>query len=228
MHSVFGPDDRSPDDLTARARIRDAALVQFAERGTKGATIKGIAEQAGVSPGLVQHHFGTKDNLRKVCDDAVIEILGRRTTRGAASGEITQPDFIADLYDASPPFMRYLARAAAEGGPAAAAVLDEFAARAEEFLGMTWPERFPPGSQRIRDAAAVMCAMHTGVIMLHDNLARQMGSDLQGADSTRLALAMVDLYAAMGEFVTSGTGQLITDAVNQYRNDQEGPNDADH
>jgi TetR/AcrR family transcriptional regulator, regulator of cefoperazone and chloramphenicol sensitivity len=145
----------------------------------------------------------------------------RRTTRGAMSGEITKPDFIAELYDASPPLLRYLARAAVDGGPAAAAVLDELAAGAEEFLSSTWPERFPRGSQRARDSAAVMCAMHTGVIVLQGHLSRQMGTDLD-ADSTRIGLAMVDLYAAMGEFVTSDTGRLMTDAVTQYRDDKEG------
>ena len=218
----ISPTDRSPEDLTARARIRDAALAQFAERGFQGATFKGIAEQAGVSPGLVQHHFGTKDGLRQACDDAVIDVLRRRTTRGAVSGEITKPEFIADLYNASPLLLRYLARAAVDGGPAAAAVLDELASGAEEFLTQTWPERFPPGSQEARDSAAVMCAMHLGVIVLQDHLARQMGSDLEGADSTRIGLAMVNLYAAMGEFVTSDTGRLMTDAVTHYRDNQEG------
>lgn len=213
---------RPSEDLTARARIRDAALVQFAERGVNGATIKGIAEQAGVSPGLVQHHFGTKDNLRQACDGAVIDVLRRRTTRGAVSGEITKPEFIADLYESSPLLLRYLARAAVDGGPAAAAVLDELASGAEEFLTHTWPERFPPGAQRSRDAAAVMCAMHLGVIVLHDHLARQMDTDLEGVNSTRIGLAMVDLYAAMGEFATSDTGRLMTDAVTQYRDDKKG------
>ena len=213
---------RSPDDLTARARIRDAALVQFSEHGVRGATIKGIAEQAGVSPGLVQHHFGTKDNLRQACDDTVVDIFLRQTVHGAASGDITQPDFIAGLYEASPPLIRYLARAAVEGGPAAATVLDEIAAGAEEFLTSTWPERFPAGSQHAVDAAAVMCAMHTGVIMLHDHLARQMGTDLVGAEATRIGLAMFDVYAAMGEFTASDTGRQIADAVTQYRDDQDG------
>ena len=213
---------RPAEDLTARARIRDAALVQFAERGVNGATIKGIAELAGVSPGLVQHHFGTKDNLRQACDDAVIDVLRRRTTRGAVSGEITKPEFIADLYDASALLLRYLARAAVDGGPAAAAVLDELASGGEEFLTHTWPQRFPTGSRRARDAAAVMCAMHLGVIVLHAHLVRQMGTDLEGADSARIGLAMVDLYAAMGEFATSDTGLLMTDAVTQYRDDTTG------
>jgi hypothetical protein len=35
-------------------------------------------------------------------------------------------------------------------------------------------------------------------------------------------LAMLDLNAAMGEFATSNTGRLITDALTQYRGDKEG------
>ncbi len=44
-------------DLTARARIREAALRHFAEEGYERATIRAIAATAGVSPGLVRHHF---------------------------------------------------------------------------------------------------------------------------------------------------------------------------
>ncbi|MFV9636452.1 TetR/AcrR family transcriptional regulator [Mycobacterium neumannii] len=221
MGTAFVPGPRSPEDLTARARIRDAALVQFAERGIRGATIKSIAEQAGVSPGLVQHHFGTKDKLREACDAAVVEIFRRRTAQGALTGEITNRQFIADLFEASPLLIRYLARAAVDGGPAAAAVLDELAAGAQEFLTHTWPERFPPGSRLARDAAAVMCAMHSGVLLLHDQLARQMGSSLEGTDSTRIGLAMVELYAAMGEFATSDAATQMTDAIVQYRDSKE-------
>ena len=49
--------ERDDGDLTARARIRDAALRLFAERGVEGVTIREIAEAAGVSGGLVRHHF---------------------------------------------------------------------------------------------------------------------------------------------------------------------------
>lgn len=221
VESPYSHGERPADDLTARARIRDAALLEFAEKGFKGATMKCIADHAGVSVGLVQHHFGTKDNLRQACDDAVIEVFRRRTTDAVATGEITDPDFMTSLYGVSTPLIRYLARAAAEGGPAAAAVLDALTAGAEDFLNTTWPQRFPPGSQRARDAAAVMCAMHTGVIMLHDHLARQMGTDLTGADATRTGLAMADLYTAIGEFMASSTGRQITEAVTDYRDHQK-------
>ncbi|MFC7589230.1 helix-turn-helix domain-containing protein [Nonomuraea antimicrobica] len=40
----------SEEDLTTRARIRDAAMALFAEQGVKATTIRGIAEAAKVSP----------------------------------------------------------------------------------------------------------------------------------------------------------------------------------
>jgi AcrR family transcriptional regulator len=213
MRSAYGGDDRSPKDLTARARIRDAALEQFAERGFEGATIRGIASAAGVSPGLVQHHFGSKEGLRRACDDEVLELV-RRKMRVTESGEITSPRVLASLYAAGRPLARYLARAAVERSPAAAELLDEIAAHTERFLGATWPERFPLGSQRARDAAAVLVAQSAGTLVLHDHVARQMGlDDRTDALSPRIGLAQLDVYEAIGEFVASGFGERVRAAV---------------
>ncbi len=63
---------RSADDLTAAARIRDAAIEQFGDQGF-GVGLRSIAEAAGVSAALVIHHFGSKDGLRQACDDFVAE-----------------------------------------------------------------------------------------------------------------------------------------------------------
>ncbi len=65
------------EDLTARARIRDAALRLFAERGIGGATIRDIAKAAGVSGGLVRHHFGSKEELRHACDSYALDHIMR-------------------------------------------------------------------------------------------------------------------------------------------------------
>ena len=59
-------------DLTAAARIRDAAIEQFAQHGF-AVGLRTIAEAAGVSAALVIHHFGSKEGLRKACDDYVAE-----------------------------------------------------------------------------------------------------------------------------------------------------------
>ena len=108
-----------PEDLTAYARIRNAALELFASRGIATTTIRDVASAAGVSPGLVQHHFGTKDGLRKAVDEYVLEDalatitdlpgpLDERTAAFAARmGEVMRE---------RPAAMLYMARSASEGG----------------------------------------------------------------------------------------------------------------
>ncbi|GAA3757333.1 AcrR family transcriptional regulator [Spinactinospora alkalitolerans] len=220
-------DGRPLEDLTARARIRDAALAQFAEHGFKSATMKGVAQAAGYSTGLVQHHFGSKEGLRRACDAHVAESLGDLDTYGVDDGKITDPDFMSDLYAKSPLIIRYVARAMVEDSPAAASLFDSGAAAAERFLTGSWPERFPPGSDRARDGASVMAAMHMSTIALHAHLSRRMGADvLDGRNAPRIAMAMFDVYASMAEFTASDTGAGIRDAVAEQQS--SGSPDEEH
>lgn len=52
---------RNPD--AHRAAILEAALAAFAERGYARATMRDIAQRAGITHGLVQRHFGSKEAL---------------------------------------------------------------------------------------------------------------------------------------------------------------------
>ncbi|MDA2811749.1 TetR/AcrR family transcriptional regulator [Nocardiopsis sp. RSe5-2] len=218
MFIVSTSGDRSPEDLTARARIRDAALARFAARGYSGTTLKGVAEDAGVSVGLVQHHFGTKDGLRRACDDFAAQTLASLDGLGVTGGEITDADFLAGMFRASPPVLRYVARTMVEGTPSAASFFDSGARVAEEFLSRTWPERFPPGADRTRDAAAVMAAMHQATVVLHEHLSRRMGADVLAAENAaRIGLAMFDVYGAMAEFTASETGSAVRRAAEDYQ-----------
>jgi AcrR family transcriptional regulator len=71
MRTAATSADRSPSDLTARARIRDSAIDCFAENGFDS-PFRMIAARAGVSPGLITHHFASKDSLRTECDHEVL------------------------------------------------------------------------------------------------------------------------------------------------------------
>lgn len=61
-------------DLTAMARIRNAALDGFARDGVAATTIRDVAKAAGVSPGLVQHHFKTKADLEQAVNEYVLRV----------------------------------------------------------------------------------------------------------------------------------------------------------
>lgn len=54
---------RRPGQTQTREDIIAAARRQFGERGYGGATIRGIAAEAGVNPALVHHFFGSKEQV---------------------------------------------------------------------------------------------------------------------------------------------------------------------
>ena len=70
-------------DLTARARIRDVAIECFAGEGF-GASMRTIAERAGVSLGLITHHFGSKAAMRSECDAEVLRRYHALKSEGMA------------------------------------------------------------------------------------------------------------------------------------------------
>lgn len=54
---------RRPGGADTREEVLAAARQQFAAKGYAGATIRGIAAEAGVDPALVHHYFGAKRAL---------------------------------------------------------------------------------------------------------------------------------------------------------------------
>lgn len=59
----------------SKERIRTAALRLFAERGVAATSLREVAREAEVTPGLVVHHFGGKDGLHAAIDDHVLDLF---------------------------------------------------------------------------------------------------------------------------------------------------------
>jgi AcrR family transcriptional regulator len=123
-------------DLTARARIRNAALEGFARRGAAATSTREIARAAGVSPGLVQHHFPTKDSLRAAIDDHVVKVA--EAAFSGLSETSTLIESLEELGERVSRFVReepdallYVARAALQGEDAGLRSFDAFVAIAD-------------------------------------------------------------------------------------------------
>lgn len=86
MRSTDGETPR--EDLTTQARIRDAAIELFGSEGFS-VPIRAIAARAGVSAGLILHHFGSKAGLHAACDSYVLDETRHASTLAFAP----QPDF---------------------------------------------------------------------------------------------------------------------------------------
>ncbi|RCG28948.1 TetR/AcrR family transcriptional regulator [Sphaerisporangium album] len=186
-----------PEDLTARARIRDAALLQFGEHGFERATIREIAKAAGVSSGLVRHHFGSKQELRDACDEFMyrtVRKLNDQARAGLIKGAFGDMTYVAAARAVLLPYQKYLARALADG--TAAALFDQMADMTEEWLAMADEKRADPPAAGLKTRATVLTAMALAVPVLHQHVSRGIGADLFTPEGDReVAYALLDLYS---------------------------------
>lgn len=159
-------------DLTATARIRDAAIEQFGKHGL-GVGLRAIAEAAGVSAALVIHHFGSKDGLRKACDDYVAETVKIGKTEAMRS--VDPATWFAQLAEIETyaPLMTYLVRSMQDGGDLARTMWRQMIANAEEYLdegvraGTLRPSRSPQA--RARYLAMTGGGAFLLYLQMHDN-----------------------------------------------------------
>lgn len=140
-------------DLTAAARIRDAAIEQFGEHGF-GVGLRAIAEGAGVSAALVIHHFGSKEGLRKACEDYIAEtIRGNKSEALQSNDPATWFAQMAEIEEYAP-LMAYLVRSMQTGGDLANMLWRRMIDNAEEYMaegvraGTIKPSRDPKGRAR--------------------------------------------------------------------------------
>ncbi|EUA77327.1 bacterial regulatory s, tetR family protein [Mycobacteroides abscessus] len=134
-----------PDDLTARARIRDAALREFGDKGYDGATIRGIAARAGVSSGLLRHHFGSKQELRDACDEYLVKTMRDINEQVQANVERGDVHYVSARIPVGQ-YQAYITRALVEGS--AGQLFDEMVAMTEGWLAVADQNRAYPGRCR--------------------------------------------------------------------------------
>jgi len=184
-------DDPVFEDLTARARIREAAIRLFAEHGVEETAILDIAKEAGVSGGLIRHHFGSKEGLRVACDTYVYSELVRFKLE-ALEKRKADPEFLVTFDARQVLLRRYFGRAMIDGSPAAASRFDDIVDEYEQWFidqpGLDLADA--------RACAAVMTGMTIGVLTMQDHIARALAEDpLSPRLQERISLAYGDIYS---------------------------------
>jgi AcrR family transcriptional regulator len=177
-----------PEDLTAYARIRNAALESFATRGSAATTIRDVAKAAGVSPGLVQHHFGTKAGLRKAVDEFVVADALSTITDLPEAFEERSAEFAARMGAVTrerPAAVLYLARAASEGnelGLRAFKEIVEFGVR--EFRAMEEAGQLGPDLD-LEWAVLQMLLFNLSTIMFEPAISHALGQSIMSEEGRR-------------------------------------------
>jgi len=184
------------DDLTARARIRDAAIDAFAATGFD-ATVRQIASRAGVSAGLITHHFGSKDALRAECD---AEVLARilalkvetiRMSPSEAIGRIAGLDEFGSTFG-------YTLRSVREGGEVGRAFLQGMIDDARKYVGASVAAGMVKPSADEEARLELLVTQSIGGMLLQLTLNGETdfsdGAALIKRVSDRSALVQLELY----------------------------------
>jgi AcrR family transcriptional regulator len=173
-------------DLTASARIRNAALALFARAGVAGVTIREVAAAAKVSPGLVQHHFKTKAELCRAVDAYVFETIA--TAFANLDTEPSAPDLVSAVADRITVIMRdhklallYVARAVMEGGEAGQEMFDRIIAVADTMVAeLSDKGLMEPDADR-RWVALNAVVLRLGTVLFEPAINRHLDRDFSTA-----------------------------------------------
>ena len=109
-------------------KIRAAALRSFAAQGAAATTLRGVAAAAGVSLGLVQHHFATKAGLIRAVDDYVLDVIvtpmAQPISEGAEDSVAEIGGRVNRVLAEHPEVAAYVGRAVVDGSAVGTAIFD--------------------------------------------------------------------------------------------------------
>lgn len=169
------------DDRTAKAKLRDAAIEIVAESGSKGLTARGVAERAGLSAGLIRHHFGSMSDLLLGCDQFIVASI-KKLKEGAIE---SAPHFdVLSTIRASDSghIMGYLAMRLADDSDHINTLVDSIVTDAAGYLaeGVDRDIFVPTSNEQHRAAMVTVFAL--GSLVMHRHLSRLMGVDVRASN----------------------------------------------
>jgi AcrR family transcriptional regulator len=179
MMSVLPEPDRvSAEERSSIERIRTAALRSFATYGTSATSLRTVAEAAGVSVGLVQHHFANKAGLIKAVDDHVMSVvvatIAQPIPAPPADSIAEMGTRVTRIMAEHPDVVDYVGRALIDGSPLGTTIFDTLAA-----FGMArWNQRKERGEVRadvdLTWAALNSLVLALGTMILRGHIERQL------------------------------------------------------
>lgn len=184
------------DDLTTRARIRDAAIGLFGRDGFAATSVRAVARAAGVSPALVLHHFGSKDELRAACDAYIVEAsLGRNEQlTDAASTVATMQGWLADV-EKFRPQLDYMARMLTDDSPVADRLFDLLVDGTTQMMRGQIAAGVMRETPDLETTALYLATYGIVPVILGRQIGRRLGADGMTEEVIRRStLPLLDLY----------------------------------
>ncbi|MDN5661695.1 MAG: TetR/AcrR family transcriptional regulator [Brevibacterium aurantiacum] len=184
---------RSPNASPETAdRIRTAAIREFSTHGFTKSTIRSIASAAEVSPGLVIHHFGSKEGLRTACDNYVFDAIAEAKAANAEYATQAMQMIFEDSNMAM--IINYLMKSLLDPSEHGQRYFEHYISLVEDYIAHGFAGYVFRQSEDPRGQAATIATLALAPAILEHRLQESLGTNDTAGTMTRLAPHLLDLY----------------------------------
>jgi AcrR family transcriptional regulator len=187
------------DDHTAKARIRHAALDLFASNGVDATSLRTVASAAGVTVGLIVHHYGTKEALREAVELAIVEqfvaAIGSVPIDGRSAGEIVaaRDAAVAQMLHDTPAIVGYLRRALLDGNVTRGDLVSRLSQLSAQQVHELRDAGLASTKHTVGEQVVTIMVRQLGRLFLQplvDRIADEFAEDLDGAPKPQLVVTV--------------------------------------
>lgn len=197
---------------TTREQLLALSVEMFAENGFTQTSLRSIAKRAGVSPGLLIHHFGSKDDL---VAEAISETLGRWVvgeTAAVLDDESARVENWRMFIEKNSTSLNFFRQVLLAGGTYAERLFDASLRESRTFLDQMKAAGRVKEVHDTEATALMVSASGLGLILFLDHVERIMGGQIASETvATRLMNANTELWEN-GIFTPAPPGKRRADS----------------
>lgn len=181
--------------LDTRAQLIEVATAAFARAGIATTSLRAIAKEAGVSPALVVHHFGSRE---KLIEDCIIKALGLWVSEKQEFVDVSLSTALAKWQGAIAEHgvkLQFFRQVLIAGGEPASILFSRMVKESEMMIQAQIDKGQMRKSENLPDLALLMTLHGLAPLLLQDQVNNHLGGNfLEPELGGRLAAANLEIY----------------------------------
>lgn len=181
--------------IDTRAQLIEVATSAFARDGIAATSLRAIAKEAGVSPALVVHHFGSRE---KLIEDCIIKALGLWVSEKQEFVDVSLSTALAKWQGAIAEHgakLQFFRQVLMAGGEPANILFSRMVKESEMMIQAQIDKGQMRKAENIPDLALLMTLHGLAPLIMQDQVNNHLGgSFLEPELGSRLAGANLEIY----------------------------------
>jgi AcrR family transcriptional regulator len=181
--------------IDTRAQLIEVATSAFARDGIAATSLRAIAKEAGVSPALVVHHFGSRE---KLIEDCIIKALGLWVSEKQEFVDVSLSTALSKWQGAIAEHgvkLQFFRQVLVAGGEPANILFSRMVKESEMMIRAQMDKGQMREAENIPDLALLMTLHGLAPLIMQDQVNNHLGGNfLEPELGARLAGANLEIY----------------------------------